>query len=188
MPEIIVTTFFGHVTRAYGQKEVNRQDVFRTQNGSGEKLNFNLFPRTQYVEKSRDFASAWMQCSPLCRWGRVVPAWPWQSCPCRWFLATGSCRCGAGRLMWSWRRSSDIAACLCGPMAWTPEEKRERRCEFGEWATWRLRLAVHKAAESESLKYVARGEKKHSERLHYGRSENYKHEKEKEIHRNFLQK
>lgn len=62
-------------------------------------------------------------CLPLFRWGRVVPVWPWRSCLCRWFLATDSYQCAAGHLMWSWQRSSDIAAYWSGRMTWTPERR-----------------------------------------------------------------
>lgn len=132
------------------------------------KVNVKLFRSTQSLKETRDFnklflQSAGMKCSPLCRWGRVVPAWPWQSCPCRWFLATDSYRCGAGRLMWSWRRSSDIAACLRGPMAWTPKEgrrERERRCELSEWVCWRDTKRPRVKASN-----MLRGEKKWKESL-----------------------
>lgn len=33
--------------------------------------------------------------SPPCLWECAEPAWPWQSCPFRWFWAVGSCRRGA---------------------------------------------------------------------------------------------
>ncbi len=36
--------------------------------------------------------------SPLCQSVCVVPVWPWQNCPCRWFWAGGSFRCVAAHL------------------------------------------------------------------------------------------
>ncbi len=40
--------------------------------------------------KSPWLRSSWS--SPLVLWECVVPIWPWQSCPCRWFWGAGSCR------------------------------------------------------------------------------------------------
>lgn len=53
--------------------------------------------------------------SPLCPSGCGGPAWPWQSFPCRWSWAGGSCRCAAARP--SRRR---LSSCIWRPAnGWT---------------------------------------------------------------------